>query len=64
MDVMSATGIPLDPDFTVKCVKGMLSEMRERPQIFKGRRVLYVHTGKLPFGRGGGQCMEFSSPCP
>lgn len=45
--VMSTTGVSLDPDFTMKGVKGMLSEMKERPHIFKGHRVLYVHTGKI-----------------
>ena len=44
--VMSSTGLSLDPDFTVKGVRGMLGEMRERPHIFKGRRILYIHTGK------------------
>ena len=48
MKVMSHTGLSLDPDFTVKAIKGMLTEMKERPHIFKGQRVLFLHTGK-PF---------------
>ena len=44
--VMSSTGISLDPDYTVKAVIGMLSEMKERPEIFKGNRILFVHTGR------------------
>ena len=44
-DVSSTTGIMLDPVYTVKAVKGMLEEMAHRPERFKGRRVLFVHTG-------------------
>ncbi len=47
MKVMSHTGLSLDPDFTMKAVKGMLNEMKERPEIFKGRRVLFLHSGKF-----------------
>ena len=51
-EVASTTGIILDPVYTVKAVKGMLEEMTLHPERFKGRRVLYVHTGmsKLPVG--------------
>lgn len=43
---MSHTGLSLDPDFTMKAVKGMLTEMRERPHVFKGHRILFIHTGE------------------
>lgn len=46
----STTGIMLDPVYTVKAVKGMLEEMTHRPERFKGRRVLFVHTGTLEAG--------------
>lgn len=44
-DVASTTGILLDPVYTVKAVRGMLEEMAHHPERFKGRRVLFVHTG-------------------
>ena len=45
MDVCSATGVPLDPEFCVKGVRGMLGEMKANPGRFAGRRVLYLHSG-------------------
>ena len=41
----SATGIVLDHVYTVKTVIGMLTEMKTNPSRFKGRRILYIHTG-------------------
>ncbi len=49
-EVASTTGIVLDPVYTLKAVKGMLEEMAQRPEQFKGRRVLFVHTGTLEGG--------------
>ena len=49
-EVSSTTGILLDPVYTLKAVKGMLEEMAHRPERFKGRRVLFVHTGTLEGG--------------
>ena len=46
MKVMAHSGLTLDPDYTAKAVKGMLTEMKERPHIFKGHRVLFLHSGK------------------
>ena len=43
--VASTTGIFLDGAFTIKPVRGMLSEMVKNPNQFKGRRVLFIHTG-------------------
>ena len=48
VDVCSTTGVPLDPDFCVKAVNGMLGEMKKNPERFAGRRVLYLHTGRQP----------------
>ena len=52
-EVASTTGIVLDPVYTLKAVKGMLEEMAQRPEQFKGRRVLFVHTGGI-FGSFAG----------
>ena len=45
MDVCSATGVPLDPEFCVKGVRGMLGEMKANPGRFAGKRVLFLHSG-------------------
>ena len=45
LEVSRQTGIILDPVYTVKAVKGLLAEMRDNPERFKGRRILYIHTG-------------------
>ena len=47
VDVMSHTGISLDPEFTVKSYLGMVGEMKKNPSRFKGHRVLYIHTGMV-----------------
>lgn len=46
-DVICNTGLTLDPTFTAKAFLGMMTEMRERPTIFQGKRVLFIHTGML-----------------
>ena len=48
VDVMSHTGISLDPEFSVKSYLGMVGEMKRNPSRFKGNRVLYIHTGMVP----------------
>lgn len=45
--VSSSTGILLDPVYSGKAVYGMLREMREDPAAWRGRTVLFVHTGGL-----------------
>ena len=45
--VAEATGVILDPVYTGKAVHKMLAEMRERPEEWAGRRVLFFHTGGL-----------------
>ncbi len=42
---MTQTGISLDPVYTLKGVRGMVSEMNINPKRFLGKRVLYIHTG-------------------
>ena len=47
VDVCSTTGVPLDPEFCIKGVRGMLGEMTKNPGRFAGRRVLFLHTGTI-----------------
>lgn len=44
---MSKTGVSLDHEFCVKAVSGMLGEMEKNPDRFAGKRVLFMHSGKL-----------------
>ena len=44
-DVAQGTGILLDPVYTGKAAFGLGKELTARPQQFKGRRILFVHTG-------------------
>jgi len=45
MEIATTTGIFLDPVYTGKAVKGLLNEVKTNPQRFKGKRLLYIHTG-------------------
>ena len=45
IEISSTTGILLDPVYNIKAVRGMLKEMTNNPGRFKGRRILYIHTG-------------------
>ena len=46
VDVISHTGVSLDPEFCVKAVRGMLCEMKKNPSNFAGNRVLFIHSGE------------------
>lgn len=46
IQIACETGITLDPVYTIKSVRGMLAEMRDNPSRFKGKKVLYIHTGE------------------
>ena len=46
-DVAAATGVILDPVYTGKALHTMLEEMNRSPEEWKGRSVLFVHTGGL-----------------
>lgn len=48
VDVATSTGLPVDPDFGIKAVGGMIGEMNNNPERFAGRRVLYILTGIGP----------------
>lgn len=41
------TGVLLDPVYTGKAVHGLLQDMARAPDQWRGRRVLFVHTGGL-----------------
>ena len=45
--IASSTGVIFDPAFTMKVFRGMTCEMEKNPDRFKGRRVLFIHTGTL-----------------
>jgi len=45
VETCQSTGILLDYCYSMKAVKGMLNEMTNNPQRFKGHRILFIHTG-------------------
>jgi D-cysteine desulfhydrase len=47
LDVAQATGIVLDPVYTGKAVFQLIKEIKENPEEWKGRKVLFIHTGGL-----------------
>ena len=46
LEISSTTGVFVDPVYNIKAIRGMLTEMNNNPGRFKGRRILYIHTGK------------------
>ncbi|KQK01684.1 putative D-cysteine desulfhydrase 1, mitochondrial [Brachypodium distachyon] len=46
-DIAAATGIVLDPVYSGKGAYGMLKDMSSNPAKWKGRKVLFIHTGGL-----------------
>jgi len=48
-EVMRATGVTLDPEYTLKNYLGMTGVMRDNPTALKGTRALYLHTGKTVY---------------
>ena len=45
--ISRTTGILVDPVYNVKAIRGMLTEMKNNPGTFKGKRILYIHTGTI-----------------
>ena len=45
LEISTQTGIPLDPVYTFKGVRGLIAELQKNPGRFKGKRILYIHTG-------------------
>ncbi|XP_060563032.1 uncharacterized protein LOC132722540 [Ruditapes philippinarum] len=52
--VSSTTGILLDPYYTGKGALGMIGELENNPSRFKGKRILFIHTGGI-FGLFNGE---------
>ncbi|KAG2450414.1 hypothetical protein HYH02_004916 [Chlamydomonas schloesseri] len=46
-EVAAATGVVLDPVYSGKAVHALLQEVRADPDAWRGRTVLFVHTGGL-----------------
>ncbi|XP_053389215.1 uncharacterized protein LOC123545320 [Mercenaria mercenaria] len=53
-EVSSSTGILLDPYYTGKGTMGMVGELVNNPSRFKGKRILFIHTGGI-FGLFNGE---------
>ena len=45
--ISRTTGILVDAVYIIKAIRGMLTEMKNNPGRFKGKRILYVHTGTI-----------------
>ena len=45
--ISASTGIVLDHTYTMKAVKGLIGELHSNPRRFKGKRILYIHTGNV-----------------
>ncbi|MQL76970.1 hypothetical protein Taro_009382 [Colocasia esculenta] len=46
-EVAELTGVILDPVYSGKAAYGMLKDMAENPTTWKGRKVIFIHTGGL-----------------
>lgn len=46
MNIGATTGVVLDPTYTGKAVRGLVSELNNNPSRFKGNKILFIHTGK------------------
>ncbi|KAL4534534.1 hypothetical protein Ndes2526A_g05425 [Nannochloris sp. 'desiccata'] len=47
VDVAMATSIVLDPVYTGKAIHALLREIKENPEEWNGRKILFIHTGGL-----------------
>ncbi|CAH3185433.1 unnamed protein product [Porites lobata] len=45
IQISRTTGILVDPVYNIKAIRGMLTEMTNNLGRFKGKRILYIHTG-------------------
>lgn len=43
-----STGVPLCTVYTGKTVAAMVQLMKTKPEVFNGRKVMFVHTGGIP----------------
>lgn len=44
---MATTSMSLDTTYTAKSVRGLVGEMKNNPNRFKGKNILFIHTGQL-----------------
>ena len=51
LEIFTTTGVSVDLVYTLKGVRGMLSELQSNPGRFAGKRILYVHTGNVKLVR-------------
>ncbi|XP_071784292.1 uncharacterized protein [Asterias amurensis] len=56
-EVCTKTGIIIDPVYTGKSVFHLLRLLKEQPELFKGNKILFIHTGGL-FGLFDGRMDE------
>eukprot|EP00123_Amoebidium_parasiticum_P020877 comp5806_c0_seq1/m.1660 comp5806_c0_seq1/g.1660 ORF comp5806_c0_seq1/g.1660 comp5806_c0_seq1/m.1660 type:complete len:386 (-) comp5806_c0_seq1:110-1267(-) len=72
-DIGRQTGIFLDPVYTVKGAKGLLTELNQNPRRFAGKNVMFIHTGGVfglydmriePFVSGSVVVSNFKVPSP
>jgi hypothetical protein len=66
MAVGQASGVLLDPVYSGKALHCLLGRMRAQPEAWRGKRVLFVHTGGLLVrghqgvrGLWGGTCVRY-----
>lgn len=45
--IARCSGILLDPVYTIKGARGLLTSLQERPDMFRGRKVVFLHTGGI-----------------
>ena len=64
VNVASSTGVMLDPVYTGKAALGLVKELQNSSDTFKGKRILFLHTGNyncmtsMPGSRGGDRGSE------
>lgn len=48
-NVAISTGVVLDATYTGKAAYHLVKQLQENPERFKGRKILFVHTGKMEY---------------
>ena len=46
-EVCRRTGVIIEPVYTGKSVHHLLRLTKEQPQLFKGNKILFIHTGEM-----------------
>ncbi|XP_039256003.2 uncharacterized protein LOC120332755 [Styela clava] len=47
LKIAKTTGIYCDPVYVGKAIKGLMDELKNTPKRFKGKRILFIHTGGI-----------------